>query len=268
MTVDRQHPDVEPEPAGTTSDYRYAPIPEALLYDGTLSPTCVRVYGCLQRHGLTPDSCFPSHARIASCLGLSERSIARPLAELERAGWIARTRRHNRRGERIADGYHVLSAPLERAGSRSTTTQSSAAPPRDRAQTYPAETRGLEKQREPLNESQGKTPPREEDPRISEACKLIAERSFRDRQGSQRVLHPGKWKATAAENAHRDHAAKARTLLAAEPSLTVQQLATRLEGPPAVVVPPPFAEPAWIDHTGPTEQGYAAISEARAVVRR
>jgi len=141
------------EPAGVTTDWYYAPIPEALLYDSTLSAQCVRVYGCLLRHGQTPDHCFPSHARIGGLLGLSERSVARPLVELEKAGWISRTRRNNSRGERIADGYHVHHSLAYRAEERGRDAQSSAIQPRDPARPYRAESRGLEKQREPVNES-------------------------------------------------------------------------------------------------------------------
>lgn len=102
--------------AHVTTDHHWAPIPEAVLYDKRLSDKAVRVYGCLLRHGLTPDSCYPSHGRIAGLIGCAKRSVQRPLVELEEAGWVARTARFDESGQRVSDGYHVrtegsLSAP-------------------------------------------------------------------------------------------------------------------------------------------------------------
>ncbi len=94
-------------PATTTADWPWAPIPEAVLYDADLDPLAVRVYGCLLRHGLTPGSCYPSHARIGDLIGCSKRSINRPLRALEAAGWVVRVPRFDERGDRTSDGFHV-----------------------------------------------------------------------------------------------------------------------------------------------------------------
>lgn len=95
-------------PAHTTTAYRYAPIPEALLYDQTMSDKAIRIFGALMRHGLDPTSCYPSHARIGELIGCAPRSVQRPLRELEAAGWIERVRRTDPdTGQRITDGFHI-----------------------------------------------------------------------------------------------------------------------------------------------------------------
>jgi hypothetical protein len=95
----------------TSTSYRFAPIPEALLYADDVSDKALRVYGALMRHGLDPSSCYPSHARIGELIGCAARSIQRPLRELEAAGWIERVRRIDPdTGQRITDGFHVHTA--------------------------------------------------------------------------------------------------------------------------------------------------------------
>jgi len=90
-------------------------VPEDVIYDDDLSHLAFRVYAVLVRHGLDPESCFPSHGRIAQFTGVSERSIQRPLRELEERGWIIRTKRYLGSGARTSDGYHVRS---KRVGER------------------------------------------------------------------------------------------------------------------------------------------------------
>jgi hypothetical protein len=105
-----------------TTDWKYAPIPEAVLYSD-LSGTAVKVYGCLLRHGLTPDSCYPSHARIARLIHISPRSVQRPLRELEEAGWIRRIPRFNPGGEQTSDGFHVFTAQQNAQGASTSAAQ-------------------------------------------------------------------------------------------------------------------------------------------------
>lgn len=92
-----------------TTDYRFAQIPQDLLYDPAMSAQAVRIYGVLMRHGSDPARCYPSHERLGQLIGVSERSVQRPLAELVKAGWIKKVRRTNKHGERTSDGYHVFS---------------------------------------------------------------------------------------------------------------------------------------------------------------
>lgn len=80
-------------------DAYYAEIPQALLYDPTISAEAVRVYGVLYRHGQTPENCFPSHKRIAGLIGKAERSVPSWIRQLEEAGWITRVPRWRRADE-------------------------------------------------------------------------------------------------------------------------------------------------------------------------
>lgn len=123
----------------TVFDFPWAPVPEALLYDAAVSPTAVRIWGTLARYGLTPDSCFPSHEEVAARLGMSARSVARPIAELEEQGWLRRFPRFNERG-RTSDGYELLARKFAREN------------PADLRATPRAESRG---EREPLERDTG-----------------------------------------------------------------------------------------------------------------
>jgi hypothetical protein len=88
--------------------YRFAAIPEWILYHPNLSATAVRLYGALARHGMTPDSCYPSHARLAKLIGVSERSIQAPIRDLEKVGAIQRFKRGGDDGERqTSNGYRL-----------------------------------------------------------------------------------------------------------------------------------------------------------------
>lgn len=89
-----------------STDYRFAPIPEDLVYS-EMTDKAVRVYAVLMRHGLDPSTCYPSHGRIGELIGAAGRSIQRPLRELEEAGWITRVPRFDTRGDRTSDGFHV-----------------------------------------------------------------------------------------------------------------------------------------------------------------
>lgn len=84
--------------------YRFATIPEWILYHPELNGTAVRVYGCLDRHGQDPSTCYPSHARVGALLGMSERSVAKPLAELEAVGAIEVVARFEG-GRQTSNGY-------------------------------------------------------------------------------------------------------------------------------------------------------------------
>lgn len=95
--------------------FRFAQIPEALVYDHRVTPTAVRVYACLVRHGANPGSCFPSHGRIAALIGVAKRSIQRPLRELEETGWIVRMERYGDDGGRLTDGFLIRSTALDSA---------------------------------------------------------------------------------------------------------------------------------------------------------
>lgn len=100
--------------------YAFAPIPEWILYHPALTPLAVRVYGVLARCGMTPDACFPSHAFIAEKANCQERSVARPMAELEAVGAIRHVTRWRSGGGRTSNGYWLAGdGPLEQTAQES-----------------------------------------------------------------------------------------------------------------------------------------------------
>jgi hypothetical protein len=99
---------------------RFAIVPEALLYDPSISDTAVRVYGVLVRHGSDPANCYPSHARIAQLIGKSKRSVQGWVKELEDAGWIERVARTTEAGDPDSNGYLVWGVRAGERGVRAT----------------------------------------------------------------------------------------------------------------------------------------------------
>jgi hypothetical protein len=139
--------------SGVTTDYRFAPIPEQLLFDPSIDTTAKCVYAVLLRHGMTPDDCYPSHRRIGELLGMSARSVQRPLRVLEERGWVQRNLRTDDRGDRISDGFHVRTSPADTAHEDAPLAHESAHPCAHR-NAPPARTGTRTGEREPDNESQ------------------------------------------------------------------------------------------------------------------
>jgi len=129
-------------------------MPEGVLYDPSLSDKAVRVYGALLRHGSDPTNCYPSHDRIARLIGCSKRSVARPLDELEKGGWVERAKRYDANGARTSDGYMVRVNRVPDAQESATTTQENVDPPRTAAGGHHAQERDEREsfEREPLND--------------------------------------------------------------------------------------------------------------------
>jgi hypothetical protein len=100
--------------AHVVNEDRFAPVPEALLYDSTIPADAVRVYGVLRRHGDDPRNCYPSHARIAAKIGKSARSVPGWIRQLEQAGWIERVPRFTASGDPDSNGYRVFMRVRER----------------------------------------------------------------------------------------------------------------------------------------------------------
>ena len=138
--------------SGVTTDYRFAPIPEQLLFDPSIDTTAKCVYAVLLRHGMSPDDCYPSHKRIGDLLGMSARSIQRPLRVLEEAGWVLRSERHDDRGDRISDGFHVRTSPGTTALLGAPPAPESAHPPAQES-AHPPRSGTRTREREPVNES-------------------------------------------------------------------------------------------------------------------
>lgn len=100
----------------TVEGFRWAAIPEDLLFDAAISPEAVRVYGVLLRHGTDPGSCYPSHRRIAQLIGKSPRSVPRWVRELEVAGWVQVVPRTASQGDPDSNGYRVFDHAQPSAG--------------------------------------------------------------------------------------------------------------------------------------------------------
>lgn len=122
--------------AHVTNEDRFAPIPEALLYDSSICAEAVRVYGVLRRHGDDPSNCYPSHARIAQIIGKSPRSVPGWIRQLEAGGYVERFARRTDNGDPDSNAYRVHMRAVERgvrAGERGPSAPHSvegSAPPR------------------------------------------------------------------------------------------------------------------------------------------
>lgn len=121
----------------------FAMVPEALLYDPSLSDKAVRLYAVLRRHGDDPENCYPSKRRLSDLMGCSPSSLGRPAKELEDAGWIARVARFDALGAPTSNGYFVHAARRSSA----TPAQESADPHSTRAREARA---GERAEREPV----------------------------------------------------------------------------------------------------------------------
>ena len=152
-----------------TSDYRFAPIPEQMLYESELSDGAVRVYGVLARHGFDPSTCWPSRTRIASLTGKSEATVKRALRELREAGWIEAVGRVSGDGLQTSNGYHLRTRPCtneHRGGSPATRANTEGGSPVTQGGVTDDPPRGVRydppggsdmtPEREPSNESQSK----------------------------------------------------------------------------------------------------------------
>lgn len=144
----------EPGRVTIVQPFKDVPMPMELLCDPQLSAQAKVVYGVLLWHGVTPDRCYPGHARIGEWAGISERSVARPLRELEQAGWIERVRRPGGGGHRSSDGYTLKLTLVGWEPSNVPNAQSSAAQARVSARAKRAQTRDEQSKGERLQEEQ------------------------------------------------------------------------------------------------------------------
>lgn len=133
---------------------QWVAMPLELLTDDRVSPQAKVLFGILLWHGQTPERCFPGHARLAELVGIAERSVARPLRQLEEIGWIGRHRRIDRNGQRTSDGYTLRLTLVHADAPNVTTTRSCASQPRDSARPNRAKSRGEHHQEEREEEEQ------------------------------------------------------------------------------------------------------------------
>lgn len=228
--------DDTPQPHVTNERAPFAQVPEALLYDASVSPNAVRVYGCLQRHGDSPENCYPSHRRIASFLNLSERSIPRLIDELEAGGWVTRVKRPPLvDGTRRPDAYFVRLRPRRIARS---TAQQSAEPPRDPARSHRAAERGEREsvEREPSNEHLADRAAERVEPPVDvlrESCKRLAEREADGMADS--INNRSGWVKARTNSLVKEHAAEVQRVLAEWPDTKPDMLARYLLGEKSAV---------------------------------
>ncbi len=69
--------------------YRFAMVPEELLFDPEISPQAKALYAILDRHADKDDqTLFPGMARMARLMGLTEDTTRKYRQELEATGWL------------------------------------------------------------------------------------------------------------------------------------------------------------------------------------
>lgn len=82
-------PEVTPEPSTVVRhSYRFAVVPEWIVFHPTLGPPEIRVYAALARFTDHSHTCYPSAETIGQCIGRSERAVRESLKALEAAGAI------------------------------------------------------------------------------------------------------------------------------------------------------------------------------------
>jgi len=144
------------------SPRNFAKIPEELLFDTSISPIAIRLYGVVQRYAGRSGSAFPGREELAGRVGSSVETVKRAMAELVRAGWVERTRRP---GSNIWD-TRLPDDPIPQARVTSDPTPRVTSDPRQGEHGSPMTRRRVTsdptvgspvtrlEEREPLNESQ------------------------------------------------------------------------------------------------------------------
>lgn len=100
------------------SDQYFAIIPEALLYDKTISSNAVRLYGILNRYANYQGKAWPSRKTLADQMALSVATVDRAKEELEAAGWLSVEHRVSAAGDHTSNIYtlYTTSSPVMRGG--------------------------------------------------------------------------------------------------------------------------------------------------------
>lgn len=79
--------------ADKATQYGFTQVPNFILTEPNLSVGAKMTYAMLLRYAWQNDYCFPGQERLAQDMGVGKRSVIRFMAELEKAGYIAVTRR-------------------------------------------------------------------------------------------------------------------------------------------------------------------------------
>lgn len=91
--------------ATVKSEQYFAIIPEALLYDKSLSANAVRLYGILNRYANNQGKAWPSRKTLADQMALSVATVDRAKEELEGAGWLGVEHRVGPAGDPTSNVY-------------------------------------------------------------------------------------------------------------------------------------------------------------------
>ena len=79
--------------ADKATQHGFTQVPNFILTEPNLSIGAKMTYAMLLRYAWQNDYCFPGQERLANDMGAGKRSVIRFMAELEKAGFIAVTRR-------------------------------------------------------------------------------------------------------------------------------------------------------------------------------
>lgn len=90
---------------------RFAIVPGFVFRKSGLSAHARLVFAALRFFSDKAGRCHPSHARLAEATGLSRRTVARALGELEKGRLIERTRRISPEGDPDSTAYLLASSP-------------------------------------------------------------------------------------------------------------------------------------------------------------
>ena len=79
--------------ADKATQFGFTQVPNFILTEPNLSVGAKLTYAMLLRYAWQNDYCFPGQERLAIDIGAGKRTVIRFMAELEKAGYIAVTRR-------------------------------------------------------------------------------------------------------------------------------------------------------------------------------
>lgn len=79
--------------ADKATQFGFTQVPNFILTEPNLSVGAKLTYAMLLRYAWQNDFCFPGQERLANDMGAGKRTVIRFMAELEKAGYIAVTRR-------------------------------------------------------------------------------------------------------------------------------------------------------------------------------
>jgi hypothetical protein len=227
-----------------TGGYRFAPIPEWVLYSPDLSDKAVRIFGTLLRHGVDPSNCYPSDARIAQLIHCAEQTIPRHRKQLYAVHAVYAVARFDGDGRQTTNGYRLAGdAPLvtpatqqplqSGRGGRVSTQQ---------GEREPSPTIGAAPQTTSSCGESGETLTFHASRRARAACDLIGDHMHAQAMAEGIVASPPAHLVDMRMRAGREHHERAERLAYTFPELSIEALARRVWGGPLTLDSPPTQE--------------------------